>query len=48
VTNPRPIPDPIRSAPELIVFIAATFASCFAAGYALAAHIYDRLTRSKP
>ena len=45
MTGPRPTPDPIRSAPELIVFIAATFASCFAAGYALAAYVYDRVTR---
>lgn len=45
MTGPRPVPDPIRSAPELIVFIAACFAACFAAGYTLAAHIFDRLTK---
>ena len=44
MTGPRPLPDPVRSAPLLIAFIGATVAAFFAAGYAIAAALYDRLT----
>lgn len=48
MTGPRPIPDPVRSAPELVIFCLATIASFFAMGYALAGWAYDRITGRTP
>lgn len=47
MSAPRVVPDPLRSAPELLVFCLAALASFFAAGYALGGWLWDRITEQE-
>lgn len=40
--TPRPIPDPVDSAPLFVAFCLSTIAACFLAGYKLGALLYEK------
>lgn len=46
--TPRPIPDPVSSAPMLVAFTLSTIAAAVVAVAALARYAYDHLTKEQP
>lgn len=46
---PRPLPDPVASAPLFVAFCLSTVAAAFLGGYRLTEFLFDRyVTREKP
>lgn len=43
--TPRPIPDPVASAPLFVAFCLSSVAACFLAGYRLGGYLFEKLTR---
>ena len=43
--TPRPIPDPISSAPMVVAFCLSTIAAFFLCGYRLGQYLYDLATK---
>lgn len=45
--SPRPVPDPLISAPAFVALSLASVAACFLAGYQLTTYLFDRYIPTK-